>query len=340
MRNKFTDNLSIKFLSIIIATIIWAIVTSMIRSIVSSSVNTQVSLVNEETIIKMNKTFSVKDPLLCKITYQIDQEQAGSVRQSDFRTYIDLNDLLKTNDLPIHCEVLNEADKYVMNVKVEPSTIHVVLDDVVRKEFQVEYKAVGDFDTGHSLGDVILSPSLVYISASDDIIKNIAHVSIDIPVMSHEEMFSNKAEVHIIGNDGNEIPKAGIGLSADVIDYTVSMFVSANVALSINVEGKPASGYYFIGALSNPESIMLEGPRNVVENIYTLELPSINIEGASESFEQKIALKDILPVGTRCSQVDEVSIAVAIDDNTITEPTAKEEENLHGDEEIAEESKN
>lgn len=317
LMNKLSQNLPIKILSIVIAFIIWVCVRRVVTPIVNGFVDAPIQVVNEEALEKINKSYVIKGSKFCKITYMVNSDQATMIRQSDFKVYVDLNDLFTTNDLPIYCEAQNGIDKFVGNINIEPSTLRVELDDMQRKECAVKYRTKGNIEEGHSIGSVIYSPNVVYISGSDSIIKNVSHVSIDIEVDGSAETFSGRAVPKIIDINGKEMSKAGIELSANEINYTASVFTKASVSLNTTIDGSVKNGFSYAGVEVHPNSIMIEGPRSVIENIYSLDLPSINIEGLTESKEIRYKVSDILPAGLRCSSTEEIVVNINVNDNSL-----------------------
>lgn len=315
--NKLSQNLSIKVLSLIIAIIIWVCVSSVVTPIVNGFVNVPIQVINEDVLTQINKSYIIKGPKICRVTYKVNSDQSTMIRQNDFKVYVDLNDLLATNDLPIHCEALNDVDKFIGNVSTEPKTLRVELDDVKRKEYPIKYRTKGNIEEGHSIGSVIYSPNIVYISGSDSVIQNISHVSIDIEVNGNAETFSGKAVPKVIGLDGKEMPKDGMELSADEISYTAAVFTKASVSLNTVVEGSVKNGFSYAGVEVHPNTLMIEGPRSVIENIYSIDLPIIDIEGISESKEIRYKASDILPAGLKCSSTDEVVVNIKVNDNSL-----------------------
>ena len=110
MIKKLKQNLLIKFISVVIAFVVWLLVANAKNPIVNNFVNVEVNVINEAEIYKLNKSYMVHSPRTCKIQYKINADQSALVRQGDFKAYIDLADLLTSNDIPIQFEVLNGVD--------------------------------------------------------------------------------------------------------------------------------------------------------------------------------------------------------------------------------------
>ena len=313
---KIFNNIQFKFISIVVAITIWVILNSIMNPFVDGFVTAPVRFENEDYVLNQNKTYIVLDNKMVRVSYIVRAEYQTQIRQSDFNVYVDLKDLEKTNMLQITATPNKDIEDYVSNVSAEPELLHVELDDIARKEFNVKYDIRGEINRGHSIGNVILSPSVVYVSGSNVGIENIESVSIEIPINNNEEMFSGIARVRLLDKDNHHIPINALLLSAEEINYSVVMNTQSNVELKAVTDGTVQEGYTFDGAIVNPKSITINGPRSVVQNMYTLDLPSIDITNFTETSEITYNVSDILPIGIT-SNVATVKVTVIVNSSNV-----------------------
>lgn len=316
---KLTENFSIKLLSLGIAFILWIFITNLINPMVSGFVNVPITLENEDYILEQNKTYVVKDSRVVKINYLVKSNEQTRVRQSDFKVTVDLKDLDVTTNLPVHVTALNDIDNFISNYSAEPDHLHVELDDVSRNEYVVGYEIKGDAGAGHSVGNVILSPSVVYITGSNAAIDSIGNISIEIPLTDQEEIFSGVAKVRVYDKGGNALSTAGLALSAEEISYTVVLNSRANIVLNAVVEGNVKPGYTYAGAQVVPSNIMINGPKSAVQNMYMQDLPTINIDELDENTEYTFKTSEILPKGIT-SSTDIIKVIITINESPMPSP--------------------
>ena len=315
-------NLSMKIISLVIAGIMWVMIMNIINPLVNGFVNVQIKVENEAYALEQDKTYTIMDTKTARVNYKVNSNMQTNIKQSDFKVYIDLNDLAFTENIPVRYEVLNsEVDANISNIQVVPSTVHVVLDNVSRNEFRLRYEVKGNIGPGHSIGSVILSPNIVYAAGSNVIIDSIDYVSVDIPVKNNEETFSGFAKIKVYAKDGSIIPNDDLKFSSEDIGYSVVVYSRSNVSLNAVVEGNVANGYTYAGAQVYPSNIMIDGPRSVIQNIYTLDLPVINIDGLTGNQEYNYKISDILPIGLT-SNTDEVTVNITVNDNILNRPNA------------------
>lgn len=310
---RLTENIHIKLLSLGLAFILWIFITNSINPMVSGFVNVPVTIENEDYILEQNKTYTVIDSRIIKVTYKVQSNAQTNVRQSDFKVFVDLKDLETTNSLPIHVTPLNDVDTFISNILPEPQVLHVELDNVARSEFAVQYNIRGDVGAGHSVGNVILSPSVVYVSGSKAAVDSIDRISIEIPLSDREETFSGVAKVRLFDGNGVPIPNGGFMLSAEDINYSVVVNSRASINLNAIVEGSVKPGFMYSGVQVSPSSVMISGPKSVVQNMYVQDV-KVNIEDLDQNTEYTVKMTDVLPKGITCS-VDTVKVNVMVNIN-------------------------
>ena len=315
--NNFRATLPLKILALILAIIVWVTIKNMINPIQRGFVEVPIAIENEDVITKQNKTYKILDSKMCRITYLINKDQHASVRQNDFKVYVDLDDMNENGEVSVIYNTLNDVDKYISNVDVTPDILHVSVSDAISKELKVKYIIKGDNNDEHIIGSVILSPNVVYASGSDELINNISHLSIDIPLKRNEESFSGEATPKIISNDGNEMNPEGITLGATSVKYSVVRFAKSVITLNAVVEGKVKSGYSYAGAQVYPNNITVYGPKSILDKLSIVDLPTINIDGMTENTEITYTMEQIIPTGIKCYDTEAVKVNININNNIL-----------------------
>lgn len=331
MIKKLKANLPLKLLSVFLAIITWAIIMNITNPIITGYVNLSINVENENAIYENNKTYFILDTRSVRVTYRTKTNNQMSINTSDFYAYIDLNEVAYVGDITsnerkvaVHVKPSKEVENIISNIQIEPSEIKVAIDDVTRNEYKVQYNIVGDVGPGYSIGNVILSPNVVYVSSSNVVLESIDHIAIDIPVSKNsDETFSGISKTKLYTADNTVLPTEGLMLSAEDIGYSVVLNSTASITLNAVVQGTVATGYNLIAAQVSPSMIVVEGPKSFIQNMYRYDLPIIDINGLSENKEYKFKLSDILPIGIT-SKVSEVTVTVIVNNNVINAPIKSE----------------
>lgn len=320
MVNKMFENIGLKLFSLIFAIIIWFAITNVINPMVEDSMMVDVNLRNEEALTKINKTYVLSGQKSCKITYKILANRQKNVRQSDFDLYVDLENLTpETTSLPIQYTFSSEIASYLNDIKIEPQNLQIKLSDVSRKQFDVKYNILGNPGENRTIGNVILSPNIIYISGTDEEIEKIDKVYIDININKKDEMIYGVEHIKIKDKSGANINVENIDLGVSEISYTVSVLSRATVSVNSNVVGNVKNGYEYVGTTINPTSVIIEGPKAIVENMFSINLPEMNIDNLTESKEYVFAASDVLPNGIRCN-TSVITVKINVNDNIINRP--------------------
>ena len=330
MKN-LTSNILIKTISLLISIFLWIAIMNTINPMVNGFINVPIQIENEDYVTDQSKTYSMDGPRNIRLSYKVNSNISSNIKQSDFKAYIDLNDLSYTNDLEVRVNYFNNIDTYISNIHYDPTTIHVTINDIVRNEFRVQYDIKGNVGPGHSIGSVILSPNIVYVAGDESIIENVEYVSIDIPVENNDETFSGVSKIKLYGKDKSIISNEGLSFSSDEVGYSVVVYSRSNITLNAVVEGNVKNGYTYAGAQVYPSNIMIDGPRSIISDIYTIDLPVINIDGLSSNQEYRFQISDILPIGIN-SNTNEVIVNITINDNVLNRPRNEDDIGPHKEE--------
>ena len=325
MMNKIFKNISIKFLSFAIAFVAWLIIMNLKNPMVSGFVSVPVAMENEDYILSQNKTYTVLGSRVIKVNYMVQANYQTSIHQNDFNVYVDLKDLETTNSLPIHVVASEDVERHTNNIFTEPSVLQVELNDASRKEFEVQYVISGNLGEGHSLGKVFLTPNIVYISGRNEAVEEVDHVSIEIPINNREETFSGESQIVLYDKDANILSKEGLSISPETVAYSVFIDSVARANISVTTEGNVKTGYTYAGLEVEPSSIMISGLRGIIQNIYNIDLPTINIDGLDQNTEYIFTTSGVLPNGI-ISDTTAIKVTVLVNENILTNSARNREE--------------
>lgn len=189
-------NLSIKLFSLFLAIVLWGTIMNVVRPVTNGYISVPLSIENEQIITSENKVYTISGPNIVRVRFRAYQEQLPLIRQTDFKVYIDFNELIKGPDLPVHCEPLN--DSIVGRPFVEPRFVHVNIEDSnipldggVQDEVQdfesianvsLNVKTVGEVKEGYEIGSIEIAPQAITVSGDRELIENMMAIDVEISV--------------------------------------------------------------------------------------------------------------------------------------------------------------
>ncbi len=124
MKERLTNNLGLKILSILIAFFIWLLVVNVSNPEVSRSQEVTLEIENGSLLTDANKAYELNRRTV-SVTYDIHTLDEYQIRASDFRAYVDLSELYDvTGSVVVKVEVLNNSN-LIRNVAAKPTVVRV-----------------------------------------------------------------------------------------------------------------------------------------------------------------------------------------------------------------------
>ncbi|EKD49302.1 MAG: hypothetical protein ACD_63C00188G0002 [uncultured bacterium] len=206
-----------------------------------------------------------------------------------FNAYVDFEGLGKgAYDLPIG--VISE-DAAVQIISVEPSNIHVTLDDKVSKEFTLAVEVRGGVGEGYIVGEAEPNVDKVVVKGAESLVGKIVKVVVPIELSGELSEIKKSASPVAFDKDGNEVKN--IYIEPKTIEVLVPVERETDVktvGIKISVKGEPKSGYLVRSVAAEPSTIVIKGQKEKLSEIEFIETVPIDISGISSNLEKKVAL--------------------------------------------------
>lgn len=320
MMKKFTSNLSLKLISLFMAVVVWAAIMNIIDPVTTGQVSLHLEVKNADYISNQNKSYTILGAGNITVKYKVKTKSQSQISENDFKVYVDLKDLELGEDIKVYYDYLNKnrVDEKISDIQVEPQTVKVVIEDKLQSNYPVKYDLKGKLASSRTIGNIILSPDVVYVSGSKEMIGKIDHVGIDIDLSlaNNEDSFSGSSKVNIYDASGEVLSNSDLELSATEIGYSVLLYSTASVQVNASVIGTPEYGYKLLETIVEPNTIMVEGPGSFIKNYYVVDLAPVSIDGLTESKEFTLKLANFLPTGVK-SKTSDIKVVAVIADNII-----------------------
>ncbi|SFG57369.1 CdaR family protein [Oribacterium sp. WCC10] len=315
IKRFFTENLSLKAVSLILAFVIWIMVVNVSKPEISDTKNVQLEVLNQDIFEEDSKTWSV-DRSSVNITYNVRSDVRSSISSSDFHAYIKLSDFSITGSVPVYVEVLNGKESIIGDVSPHPSVVRVSIEDVQKKKFDIKKTTVGDPKSGYKAANIMLSPESAYITGPESEIGRISSVGVEIDIANISSNQDGVAKLTYYDANGNTLSGLqGVSANVDEINYSVTVHKEKTINLLSSVTGTPAAGYQYESTTVSPDSVTLAAAPGVIDSMTVFELPEINLNDATESLNITFNLSQYLPAGVELGddQDPQVNVLVRIE---------------------------
>ena len=312
IRRFFTENFSLKALSLFLAFVIWVLVVNVSKPEISDSRTVTLEVLNQNAFDSDAKTW-VADRTSVTVSYNVRTDMRSSISSSDFRAYISLSDYSITGSVPVYYEVLNGKESIIDNVQIRPSVVKITLENIQKKKFDIKYTTTGDPKSGYRVVNVASSPESVYITGKESEIGRISAVGIEIDVTGISSNQEGIAQLVYYDANGNKLTNLqGVTSNDDNIDYSVTVHKEKNINLLSSVTGTPAAGYQYESTTVSPDSVALSSLPGVIDSMTVFQLPEININEARDSVSVTYDLSQILPAGVELAKDQDPQINVLV----------------------------
>lgn len=205
----------------------------------------------------------------------------------DFTLYVDLSSLpMGTHQVEIQHE--NISDK--LQVRIDPSTIDVNIEEKITETFRVE----PEFNErllaeGYYIDAMEVNPSRMEITGAKSVIESISFVKATVSTDSGiKESFEQDAKVRVLDRDLN---KLDVEMASNTVRINVDIKEHAKeVPISINQKGTPASGVEISSLTPEVDKITLAGPIRALNTIESFPI-DVDVSKITESGTIEVKLE-------------------------------------------------
>jgi YbbR domain-containing protein len=199
-------------------------------------------------------------------------------------------------------------------VRLSPATVYIKLDTVITREFPILIKMIGNPTIGFEVQEPELSAENVTISGPQTLVDSIDQVLGEVSVVDASEDIQRIVDLVAYDEEGQEVE--GISITPDSIEVLIPVTQRGGyrtVVVKIVTSGQIAAGYRLTNIYSMPPTVTIfSSDPTLVESIPGfIETTPINLNGASESLEIRVALN--LPEGLNVVGSQNVTVQIGIE---------------------------
>ncbi len=315
IKRFFTENISLKCISIALAFVIWIMVVNVSKPETSDTKSVQLEVKNQNIFEEDSKTWSV-DRTNVNISYKVRSDVRSSISSSDFHAYIDLSDYSITGSVPVYVEVLNGKETIIDEVEVHPSVAKVTIENVQKKKFDIKKQTIGEPKAGYKAANIILSPESAYLTGPESEIGRISSIGVEVDVSGISANQDGIAKLIYYDANGNTLNNLKeVSANIEDINYSVTIHKEKSINLLSSVSGTPAAGYQYESTTVSPDSVTLAASPGIIDAMTVFELPEIDLNGVTESVNVTFDLSQYLPAGIELGddQDSQVNVLVRIE---------------------------
>ena len=317
MKEKLTNNLSIKLLSLFCAFFVWLAVVNVANPLVVGTKDVPVEFTNTEVLEKANLTYKVVGKSTATISYKIRTKDEYKIKASDFRAYVDLAEMYDvTGAIPIKVEVLKHDELFETPPVVKsPEVVKIETEELQTKQFALQAKVSGVPADGYQPGRIMISPSQVAVKGPVSLMGQINSVGIEVDIEGRTADVSGAAAPIYFDANGNKL-----NLGEDVktlggdVSYMMQILKVKEIPLDFIVTGEVAEGYRMTGIEASRKNVPVAGLKSDLAAVSKIEIqdPSLNIDGATDDIVSQIDLKNYISPSLTIAGMEDTVITVTL----------------------------
>ena len=311
MKEKITNNLSLKILSLIVAIFIWLLVINVDNPIITKTfVVTDVQLLNEAYIDadgKMCMRDEEQQPI--RVTIKAKRKILDDISVMDIRAVADLQQAVSLDTTPVMVPIMASVGKIpAENIQVSPRNLSLHIEDKETQEFVVTVTTNNTRpDKGYEIGNLISNPEKIRITGPTSLINKIDKVVASVNVNSAVADVTQETDVTVIDKNGEEFSSQDLNyLNVSKVYVSARLWkVRTDVKISAECSGSTAEGYQVESVTTTPNVISVAGSDEALsalaEQNNTIWIPAdaIDISGKDKDHEEKINISEYLPEGLK-----------------------------------------
>lgn len=311
MKEKITNNLSLKILSLIVAIFIWLLVINVDNPIITKTfVVTDVQLLNEAYIDadgKMCMRDNEQEPI--RVTVKAQRKILDDISVLDIRAVADLQQAVSLDTMPVMVPITATVGKIpAENIQVSPQNLSLHIEDKETQEFVITVTTNNTRpDKGYEIGSLVSNPEKLRITGPTSLINKIDKVTASVNVNGAVSDVTQETDVTVIDKNGEEFSSQDMSyLNVSKVYVSARLWkVRTDVKISAECSGSPAEGYQVESVTTTPNVLSVAGSDEALsalaEQNNTIWIPAeaIDISGKDKDHEEKINISEYLPEGLK-----------------------------------------
>ncbi|MCR5203153.1 MAG: hypothetical protein K6D02_08735 [Lachnospiraceae bacterium] len=291
------NNITLKIFAAIAAVIMWLLIINIEDPIRTTTFKVKVTTINAEAITSANKVYDIQSGETAVIRVSGKKSIIDRLSKKDVYATADLSALSSVNAVDITPHINKKYKKKVMLSCDD--VMKVSLEDMEKKQIQVEVVTEGTVAEGNAIGECIAKPNILQITGGESAVNKIESIRVTVDVEGADASFSKKLTPVAYDASENVVTSPTLKFSSKKVKVSVDILNTKNIPIDIKISGKPKKGYKFVSAKCLPENIDITGKNSVLKSIEGVTIP-VDISGMSDDssdLEQNISVIDYLPNG-------------------------------------------
>jgi YbbR domain-containing protein len=203
--------------------------------------------------------------------------------------------------------------------EVDPATISITIERIETRELPIQLDVQGDIAVGFSARPADVTPNTATIEGPASAVQQVSELKVTIPIGSERRETYSQDDLPIVALNAEGEEVTTLTISPSVVSAVVPVQREAGIkevgVEPVRVNGPPP-GYVLVGLTPIPDSIILQGDPDVLEEIPVVYTQLIDLSGLTEDerFTVELSLREgVEALNAENETITTVDVLVAID---------------------------
>lgn len=316
MREKITNNLSLKILAFLIAVCMWLLVVNIddpVSEEIYSGIPVQV--VHEEVVTDNNSTYQIVDDTQeVSVTVVAKRSVLDKIKSEDITAVADMRELTLRTQVPIEVKV--EGFKYE-KAYATPRNLQVQIDEEEKNNFPITPTTIGTVREGYVIAELNALPQKVTLRGPKKVIDSISKVMAEVDVSGLSEDTTLEAKLVLYDSNNNVVDQTLLAnnLGKEGVSVSVELFQIKDVPIKLDTSEVTAADGYNIGDITvEPQKVSVTGSESTLSQISEIDIPAeaISVSDLTKKYEKTIDISEYLPDGVSLVEANASNVVVTI----------------------------
>ena len=316
MREKITNNLSLKILAFLIAVCMWLLVVNIDDPVSEETYSgIPVQVVHEEVVTDNNSTYQIVDDTQeVSVTVVAKRSVLDKIKSEDITAVADMRELKLRTQVPIEVKV--EGFKYE-KAYATPRNLQVQIDEEEKNNFPITPTTIGTVREGYVIAELNALPQKVTLRGPKKVIDSISKVMAEVDVSGLSESTTLEAKLVLYDVNNNVVDQTLLAnnLGKEGVSVSVELFQIKDVPIKLDTSEVSAAEGYKIGDITvEPQKVSITGDESTLSKISEIDVPAeaISASDLTQKYEKTIDISEYLPEGVSLVETNASNVVITI----------------------------
>ncbi|MCI8326666.1 MAG: hypothetical protein HFI37_02700 [Lachnospiraceae bacterium] len=316
-KDLLTNNIGLKFLSVIFALILWLVVVNIDDPDKTRTFSTSVTLVNEDAVANMGKSYEIiNDSNVVSFRVTAKRSIIERMGTTDFKATADMENIELKKDGTAVVPIDINSSRYSSQIDIDRKNknLEIAIEDLQSNQFKVIAQTQGEPAEGSAVGEVTVSPNVITVSGPMSVVGRISRITATIDVNGAFADTEDNVVPVPYDASGNPLDTSKLTFSQELVSIKAQILTVKEIPISCETGGELADDYQQVDVKWNPERITVKGTAEQLNKITVITIPkeALDISGAKETLKKEIDISTYLPEGVTLVDSSQAKIEVTI----------------------------